>query len=191
MRVFGREAIAMTALFEMPVICPILIGRALEIDLLDRSITQARSGHGQIVLIAGEAGVGKSLLVGEASGRFRARQDADQPDALILQGRCFEPDRVLPYAPLLDLMRASLAARPTEELAATLGSATGVLVTLLPELAELLPPITSNLMLDPEPDQRRLTRALVQYITRLAARRPLLVIIEDLHWSDETSLDLL
>jgi DNA-binding NarL/FixJ family response regulator len=181
----------MTALFEMPVICPILIGRALEIDLLDRSITQARSGHGQIVLIAGEAGVGKSRLVGEASGRFRTRQDAAQHDALILQGRCFEPDRVLPYAPLLDLMRASLAARPPEELAATLGSAAGVLVTLLPELAELLPPITSNLMLDPEPDQRRLTLALVQYITRLAARRPLLVIIEDLHWSDETSLDLL
>src|SRR6266516_369507 len=100
MRVFGREATAMTALFEMPVICPILIGRALEIDLLDRSITQARSGHGQIVLIAGEA-----------RGRFRARQDAAQPGALILQGRCFEPDRVLPYAPLLDLMRASLAAR--------------------------------------------------------------------------------
>jgi hypothetical protein len=89
----------MTAPFEISVICPVLVGRTPQLDLLDRSIAEVLSGHGQTVLIAGEAGIGKSRLTAEAGARFRAHlATADQLAVRILTGRCFEPDRVLPYA---------------------------------------------------------------------------------------------
>lgn len=100
----------MVAPFDIPIISPVLIGRALQLEALDRLIAQAASGHGQTALIAGEAGIGKSRrLVAAASEHFRARQaQAGQPAGPILQGHCFEPDRVLPHTPLLDLLRAFL-----------------------------------------------------------------------------------
>jgi len=62
--------------------------------------------RGQTALIAGEAGVGKSRLVAEISARARGRGRA------VMQGRCFEPDRALPYMPLLDLLRTYLGPDP-------------------------------------------------------------------------------
>src|SRR5258705_5535897 len=106
----------MIAPFEISVICPVLIGRTPQLDLLDRSIAEALSGHGQTVLIAGEAGIGKSRLTAEAGARFRAHQiRSTQRAARILTGRCFEPDRLLAYALLLDVLRADLAGRPPFE----------------------------------------------------------------------------
>src|SRR6185295_6138256 len=94
------------------------------------------SGHGQTVLIAGEAGVGKSRLTAEARARFRSHQGAsDQLAAHILTGRCFEPDHVLPYAPLLDVLRTALAGRAPAEIATLFGPDSVALARLLPEIA--------------------------------------------------------
>ena len=90
----------MTAPFETPIVCPVLIGRERQFDILLRLVDQARAGQGQTTLIAGEAGIGKSRLIAELKPAATSR------GLTILQGRCFEPDRVLPYAPLLDLLRA-------------------------------------------------------------------------------------
>jgi hypothetical protein len=160
----------MTAPFEISVICPVLIGRTSQLDLLDRVIAEAFSGHGQTVLIAGEAGIGKSRLTAEASARFRAHQAAaGQLEARILRGRCFEPDRVLPYAPLLDVLRADLATRSPAEIAMLFGPASATLTRLLPEFAELLPSSTPHPPIEPEQDQRQLTLALVRCFSRLGA----------------------
>jgi DNA-binding CsgD family transcriptional regulator len=188
----------MTAPFETSVICPVLIGRTPQLDLFDRLIAQAWSGQGQTVLIAGEAGIGKSRLTAEASARFRVHQTrASQSAPRILQGRCFEPDRVLPYAPLLDLLRADLATRSAAEIATLFGPASSALARLLPEFAELLPSSPAQPAIEPAQDQRQLTLALVRCFARLGAhtgdagRVPLLLLIEDLHWSDEASLEVL
>jgi predicted ATPase len=103
--------------FETSIVCPVPIGRTPQLDTLDRLIGAAHGGSGRTALIAGGAGIGKSRLVAEAALRFRARH----PGALALQSRCFEPDRVLPYAALLDLLRSWLAACPPSETAAVLG----------------------------------------------------------------------
>jgi DNA-binding NarL/FixJ family response regulator len=188
----------MMAPFELSVICPVLIGRTPQLDLLDRLIAEALSGHGQTVRIAGEAGIGKSRLTAEASARFRTHQAAaGQIEARILTGRCFEPDRVLPYAPLLDVLRADFATRSPVEIATLFGPAGAALARLLPEFAELFPISTPHLPLELEQDQRQLTLALAQCFMRLgahpgdSARSPLLLVIEDLHWSDEASLEVL
>src|SRR5437764_14308632 len=98
-------AMAMATLVAKPVVCPVLIGRAAYMQALSRCIAEAPGRRGQVVLVAGEAGIGKSRLVAEAKAR------AADEGLLVLQGHCFEPDRVLPYAPLLDLLRALMAAQ--------------------------------------------------------------------------------
>jgi class 3 adenylate cyclase len=96
---------AVVALFPQPVVCPILIGRASQLDDLHQHIDRASDGHGQTVLIAGEAGVGKSRLVAEAKAYAAAR------GFLLLQAACFPQDSACPYAPLIDLLRARFAGR--------------------------------------------------------------------------------
>jgi DNA-binding CsgD family transcriptional regulator/tetratricopeptide (TPR) repeat protein len=175
----------MAAPFETPIVCPVLIGRARQLDLLLRLVEQARAGQGHTALIAGEAGIGKSRLVTEL------KPYATSQGLLILQGRCFEPDRVLPYAPLLDLLRSWLSRRAAHEVVEVLAEHAAALVGLLPELAAHLPERLPDSAPDSEQELRRRVQALVQIFTRLAAHQPLVLIIEDLHWSDEASLDLL
>jgi DNA-binding CsgD family transcriptional regulator len=171
--------------FERSIICPVLIGRAAQLDTLEGRIALSRDAHGQVALIVGEAGIGKSRLLAEISAH------AAKQGFTIFQGRCFEPDRALPYAPLLDLLRAFLAAHSVDEIADGLGPSAAELVKLLPELADILPDGIPNPILAPEQEKRRCFQALTQFFTRTAARQPLLVTIEDLHWSDDTSLELL
>ena len=82
------------------IVCPILIGRAVNLTALQALIDQTKQGKGQVALISGEAGIGKSRLVAEAK-TYAANQGF-----LLLQGNCFQTDRVFPYAPFLDLLQA-------------------------------------------------------------------------------------
>src|ERR1044071_3384530 len=100
----------MSILFDKPIFCPIRVGRAAYLDSLEQHLDKARNGQGETLLLAGEAGIGKSRLVAEAKAW------ADQHDLRILEGQCFESDRIFPYAPILDLLRAFVAAYPVEKL---------------------------------------------------------------------------
>jgi len=178
-----RNAVA--APFMQPVICPILIGRAAQLDPLGQCIDRASDGHGQTVLIAGEAGVGKSRLLAEAKAYAAERRIA------LLQGACFPQDSAYPYAPLLDLLRACFAGHTPAALTAAIGPFARELASLLPDLAPLptdLPPLPA---LEPEHQKRRLFEALAYCLTRPSIAQPTLLIVEDLHWSDEGSLDFL
>ena len=93
----------MVAPFHQPVVCPVLIDRVDELAALYTLIDQVKSGRGQVVLLSGEAGIGKSRLVVETKA-YAATQDF-----LLLQGNCFQTDVSYPYAPLLDLLRSSAA----------------------------------------------------------------------------------
>jgi tetratricopeptide (TPR) repeat protein len=171
--------------FNTPPVCPVTVGRAPYLAALDAQLDATRTGRGGVAILAGEAGVGKSRLVAEARAR------AAQRDMSILEGRCFEPDRTLPYAPLLDLLRTHLGAQPSGATARDVAAAAPELVWLLPELARLLPDVIPATPLDPEQDRRRLAHAFLRLTAQLAAARPLLLVVEDLHWSDDASLDLL
>ena len=174
------------------IVCPVLIGRRTHLDTLLQFMEQAKSGHGQTVLISGEAGIGKSRLVAEAIKHARSSNaQAESQAALILEGRCFEPDRALPYAPFLDLLRSFLAVQSPDEAAELLGPTASELVKLLPEFAGYVQEPAPDSMLDPEQEKRRLFQALLRFFTRLSMLQPLVVIIEDIHWSDDNSLEFL
>ncbi len=89
-----EAASIMTAPFHQPVVCPVLIDRNKELEILLSLIDQAKSGRGQVVLLCGEAGVGKSRLVAEV------KSHAASHDFLLLQGSCFPTDHTIPFAPL-------------------------------------------------------------------------------------------
>src|SRR2546425_13210197 len=88
--------------FDTSVVCPVLIGRTASLASFERVFEQVKSGQGQTIFVSGEAGIGKSRFVSEARTRV------EQEQARFLQGHCFEQDRSLPFAPLLDLLRTLL-----------------------------------------------------------------------------------
>src|SRR6266700_4242122 len=178
----------MTVTLNTPVVCPVLIGRTPDLALLQLSLEQVKIGKGQVVLLCGEAGIGKSRLVAEL------KTEAFAQGFQLLQGNCFPTDRSFPYAPLLDLLRSFFLASSTATIKALVGPFARELAPLLPDVVHLfpdltvLPPLPS---LDPEQEKRRLFVALAHVFLSQAAEQPLLLVVEDLHWSDDTSLEFL
>ena len=168
--------------FSAPVICPVSIGRAYERDALYRLISLARSGQGQVVQVSGEAGIGKSRLVAEVKTR------AASEGFLVLQGACFQMDSSYPYAPLLDMLRTSAA---TDPLAGTPDAVFQEFARLLPELQLSSTHELSIPLPDPEQEKRRLFAALTRFFKERTNQQPLLLVIEDLHWCDDISLEFL
>lgn len=160
-------------------------------ESLDRALDSVSRGKGQTILIAGEAGVGKTRLVAETKAR------AIQLRFSILQGNCFEHDHALPYAPWLDLLRAFWAGRSPDEIARVLGNDAADLAKLLPELSQSTQDVVPAPALDPEQAKQRLFQTLTRFFLRLVTQEetqpgsPLLMIVEDLHWSDDTSLEFI
>lgn len=157
-------------------LCPVLIGRDTHVATITRLLDRARTGQGEVVLISGEAGIGKSRLVAEAKQLAVARGFAT------LQTACFEQERALPYAPLLDLVRMAQPATP-----------------LSPELAALIAGQRANPHADGEQAKRRLLEALAGFLLPLTPSDPAkpalivprLLVFDDLHWCDEATLEFL
>ncbi|MFI5271637.1 MAG: AAA family ATPase [Ktedonobacterales bacterium] len=168
-----------------PIVCPVLIGRAASLDALAAAIDVARRGGGHTALISGEAGVGKSRLM----SALLARVAGD--DVTLLSGNCYELDRRIPFAPLHDLVRAYTAACTADELRQLIGWSGPHLLALVPELTARLPAAALMPPLEPQQEKRRLFAAVIDLVLGLAQTRPVVVAIEDAHWADETSLELL
>jgi DNA-binding CsgD family transcriptional regulator len=171
--------------FDTSVVCPVLIGREAALASFARVFAQVTSGQGRTVLVSGEAGIGKSRLVAEVTARLGSEQ------AQVLRGICFEQDRTLPFAPLLDMLRTLLLSCARDASLCRLASRAPALLTLLPSLALWLPDVRPMPPLEPEEEKRRLFVALSSFLLDQAEQRPLVLVIEDLHWSDETSLAFL
>ena len=166
-----------------PGIAPTLVGREGQLATLHTLVEQVKRGEGHIALISGEAGIGKSRLVAEAKAY------AVTQGFLSLQGNCFPTDITCPYAVLLDLLRSLYVSRPAVPLATNLETLAYNIFPLLPELVSLQD--ISPSQLEPEQEKRRLFAVLTNFFIDLSSHSPLLLIIEDVHWSDDTSLDLL
>ena len=178
----------MTRAVDKPIICPVLVGRDQELAALVQLLNQTSSGHSQMLLLSGEAGIGKSRLVAELTTSATAQGFG------VLEGTCFPTDRTHPYAPLRDLLHSCCASLSSAEIVAAVGPFARALAPLLPERVSSLPALASLpavLPLDPEQEQRRLFAALADFFTRQTEQRPLLLIVEDVHWSDEASLECL
>ena len=178
----------MAAPLVKPISCPILIGRAPYLAALQTCVQEAAAGQGRAVLVAGEAGIGKSRLVSEvatyaAGGGFN-----------FVTGHCFEQDQAVPYAPIVEILRTVLQAPYGRSAAAALKPFAPEMIRLVPDFADLFSTAST-----PEPDvaaererqKHRLVQAFTLLISEITARQPLFLCVEDLHWCDEASLDVL
>ncbi len=127
----------MTIPFHQSVVCPILIGRNAELTALQECLEAAARGQGGVVLLSGEAGIGKARLVAEL------RRSAETFDFQPLAGQCFPTDRACPYAPLLDLLGTFLAPLSPSQITTALGASARALFPLLPEQVQHLPAVSS------------------------------------------------
>src|SRR5437588_6174196 len=161
-----------------PIVCPVLIGRAADLTAIHMLIDQAKQGIGQVALVSGEAGIGKSRLVAE--GKTYALAQGFR----LLQGNCFPGDVSCPYAPLLELLRSHFASQSRTEIAIELKPFAREFAQLIPDLVPPLPdsaPTSPLTPLAPEQEKRRIFEALTRWFTGLAAKQPVLLIIEDVH----------
>ncbi|HZD69965.1 MAG TPA: AAA family ATPase, partial [Actinomycetes bacterium] len=162
---------------------PVFIGRTAELGRLLTVLERAEGGQPTAALVAGDAGVGKTRLLAELAGR------AERRGVRVLVGGCMEVgDLGLPYVPFVDAFR-DLGARPGEaELAAPLVAGLPGLGRLLPWAGEEpLPPAASRDGFE----QVQLLDGVVSLLVRLSELAPLLLVIEDLHWADRATRDLL
>ena len=162
------------------------VGRDAERASLVAALDRALGGQGQLVLVAGEAGIGKTRIAEELCADARAHGTP------IAWGRCHEGEGAPAYWPWQQVLRAWAAGRPPEALAATLGANAAELAQLVPELAAPgdRPP-APDAALDPEMARFRLFDAVGASLSSAAADCGLVVVLDDLHWADRSSLLLL
>jgi DNA-binding SARP family transcriptional activator len=163
-----------------------LIGRATEHQHLVQAYHQTAAGQAQIVVISGEAGIGKTRLVEDFLGWLKL-----QPTAVdILSGRAFEMGGRLPYQPLVKALRERIERENApEDLLADVWLAE--LSRVLPELLDRYPDLSVPLVGDAEIARARLFEAVAAFGNALAGRGPAAFLLDDLQWAHEGTLDML
>jgi len=143
---------------------PFLIGRAREEAMLRGHLTAALGGHGSLVLIGGEAGIGKTALAEEIC------REATVQGALVLVGRCYDLTETPPYGAWIDLFARHVP---------------------LPTCPPFPSPFAERWTVGPVPSQMALFVQVDDFLRAVANQQPLVMLFEDLHWADPGSLDLL
>lgn len=142
---------------------PILVGRSRERSLLHAQLGAALAGQGGLVILSGEAGIGKTTLADDAC------REASAAGALVLAGHCYDRTETPPYGPWIELL---------EQFGALPGR-----TPVLPTVAE--PGMTRS------PSLAALFGEVRAFLVARAHERPLVIVLDDLHWADNASLELL
>lgn len=160
------------------------VGRRRELAELTNALDSAAAGRGRLLLVVGEAGIGKTRLADELGDRARAR------GILVLSGRCWEGGGAPVYWPWQQVMRAYAAARDANAVAHGLGRAA-------PRLAQIAPDVFDGAVeavpdsRDAEPARFALFDATVMFLRAAARAEPVVLVLDDLHAADAPSLLLL
>jgi DNA-binding CsgD family transcriptional regulator/transcriptional regulator with XRE-family HTH domain/tetratricopeptide (TPR) repeat protein len=161
-----------------------LVGRQRELELLHGAVDRGASGHGSVVLIGGEPGVGKTRLAGDLADY------AGHRGFFPIWGRCHEDEGAPSYWPWVQILRVVLDSRERSTLRHAMGLGASDLAQLLPELHRLWPDLP-RVTIEGEPARFRLFDSVTTFLRNVSGRQPLLIVLDDLQWADRSSLQLL
>jgi tetratricopeptide (TPR) repeat protein len=165
------------------------LNRTRELAAVKTAFQRAAAGHGSLLMIGGEGGIGKTRLVTELTARAIASNgSADERAARVAWGRCWESGGAPNLWPWKCVLRELFAGVKPNALRDQLGSAAPVLAPLVPELAEALPELEAGPVPDSEQSRFVLFDALAGFLRRAAAQQTLVVVLDDLHAADQLSL---
>jgi class 3 adenylate cyclase/tetratricopeptide (TPR) repeat protein len=171
------------------------VGRDAEIELLRQALGRAGKGHGQVVAVMGEPGVGKSRLAWEFTHSHRSR------GWLVLEAASMSYGKATTYLPVIELLRSYFGIEPRDDGRKMREKVTGKLLALDRTLEPALPVFLSLLdvpiedtewvRLDPSQRRRQTHEALKRLVLRESQVQPVLLVVEDLHWIDSETQALL
>ena len=162
-----------------------LVGRERELGLARTAVDEAGGGRGNMLLLVGEPGIGKTRVAEELATYARVR------GARVIWGRCHEGERAPSFWPWVEAIREYVRDADPVGLRWQLGARGPELAKLVDEIAELLGrPPEPEAQLD-EHGRFRLFDAVAGFLADASRSRPLVVVLDDLHWADASSLDLL
>jgi predicted ATPase len=161
-----------------------LLERDAELGVLRTAVAEAAQSRGSVVLVAGEAGIGKTRLVARLAAHVRVA------GGIVLEARCYDAERSLFLQPVVEVVRAAAAGVPPELVRHAASDRAGPLAGLVPEIDELLQPGT-DAPASGEIERRRVFEAVASFLCGLARRRPVLVVLDDLHLAGASTVELL
>jgi len=165
---------------------PIFVGRRDQLERVREALDRAVSGRPTFVVVAGDAGVGKTRFVDEVARR------AEAGGWRTLVGGCVQMgDDTLPYAPIVEALRRLADVVGTTDLEKLIGPGSSELSRLVPDLVRSSSAVSGDAETATVSSQGRLLEALLAVLRHLAADRPLLFVVEDIHWADPSTLALL
>jgi DNA-binding winged helix-turn-helix (wHTH) protein/tetratricopeptide (TPR) repeat protein len=161
------------------------IGRESVMAQLEAALDDAWSGHGRLVLIGGESGIGKTRLAAEFSCAAAAR------GARVMAGWCYEGEGAPPFWPWVQILRSAVQERSAAALRDHCGAGAVDIAQIVPALRERLPDLPDLPLLQAEQARFRLFDSITSYLKNAAASEPHLLVLDDLHWADRASLLLI
>jgi class 3 adenylate cyclase len=161
---------------------PVLVGRQEELSQLEDALLSTNRGDARFVLLAGEAGIGKTRLATELTRRAR------KLGCGVLWGSCSEVELSLPYLPFVEAIGNHLDEQDLGRLGTELGPMTAELAQLFPQLGDGAPTAPAG---DPAQAKLRMFESVVALLEHLARERGLLVVLDDVHWADSSTRHLL
>jgi len=162
-----------------------LVGRDSEARQLQQHWSLALQARGQLVLLSGEPGVGKTRLAQDLIAH------AQKAGATILRGGCYEFEATTPYLPFVEAFRDWVNRQSAEQLRTALGSTAAEIAKFAPEIESKLGSVTPNAALPPGEERMRLFDNTARFLQSLAAERGLLIFLDDVQWADQGTLSLL
>ncbi len=161
------------------------VGRQREMASLRAAVDAAATGDGQLVMLAGEPGIGKTRTAQELTAY------AETSGAQVWWGSCLEQQGAPPYWPWVQSLRTHIQQTDSESLIVQMGPGAADISAIIPELRHKLPDLEPAPTLEPEQARFRLFDSISQFFGNLAGSRPLMFVLDDLQWADQPSLLLL
>jgi class 3 adenylate cyclase/tetratricopeptide (TPR) repeat protein len=161
------------------------VGRSEERSLLRQAVERAAGGAGGVALIAGEAGLGKTRLVDEIAVEARAR------GMFVVRGHCSEMEGAPPYVPFVEAIEYGLTVTARDVFRAAMGDAGPEIARFVPKVRLAYPDLPPQLALPTDQARHYMFESVCDFFERAAKIQPMLIALEDLHWADVSTTQLL